>query len=132
MKTLSRLLSPLLIAFLIIGSLPVAAAPQATPSSELVSTQDVLSADQVSADRERISEVLARQDVQDQLIAQGVDPADVEARVAALSDAEVRQMAEHLDDLPAGASVVGALVFIFVLLLVTDLLGLTNVFPFTR
>lgn len=132
MKTLSRLLSPLLIAFLIIGSLPVAAAPQATPSSELVSTQDVLSADQVSADRERISEVLARQDIQDQLIAQGVDPADVEARVAALSDAEVRQMAEHLDDLPAGASVVGALVFIFVLLLVTDLLGLTNVFPFTR
>ena len=132
MKKLSRVLSPLLIAFLVLGSLPVAAAPQAAPASSLVSTQDALSADQVSADRERIHEVLARQDVQDQLVAQGVDPADVEARVAALSDAEVRQMAEQLDDLPAGASVVGALVFIFVLLLVTDLLGLTNVFPFTR
>lgn len=132
MKKLSRFLSPLLIAFLVLGSLPVAAAPQATPASALVSTQEALNADQVSADRERINEVLARQDVQDQLIAQGVDPADVEARVAALSDAEAQQMAEHLDDLPAGASVVGALVFIFVLLLVTDLLGLTNVFPFTR
>ncbi|APX94933.1 hypothetical protein BWR19_06995 [Halomonas sp. 1513] len=132
MKKLSRVLSPLLIAFLVLGSLPVAAAPQAAPSSAMVTTQDALSADQVSADRERINEMLSRQDVQDQLVAQGVDPADVEARVAALSDAEVRQMAEQLDDLPAGASVVGALVFIFVLLLVTDLLGLTNVFPFTR
>ncbi|MDR5906793.1 MULTISPECIES: PA2779 family protein [Halomonadaceae] len=132
MKKLSRVLSPLLIAFLVLGSLPVAAAPQAAPANSLVTTQDALSADQVSADRERINEMLSRQDVQDQLVAQGVDPADVEARVAALSDAEVRQMAEQLDDLPAGASVVGALVFIFVLLLVTDLLGLTNVFPFTR
>ncbi|WP_089660280.1 PA2779 family protein [Franzmannia pantelleriensis] len=132
MKKLSRVLSPLLIAFLVLGSFSVAAAPQPAPSGSLVSTQDALSADQVSADRERINEMLSRQDVQDQLVAQGVDPADVEARVAALSDAEVRQMAEQLDDLPAGASVVGALVFIFVLLLVTDLLGLTNVFPFTR
>lgn len=132
MKKLSRVLSPLLIAFLVLGSLPVAAAPQAAPANSLVTTQDALSADQVNADRERINEMLSRQDVQDQLVAQGVDPADVEARVAALSDAEVRQMAEQLDDLPAGASVVGALVFIFVLLLVTDLLGLTNVFPFTR
>lgn len=132
MKTLSRVLSPLLIAFLVLGSLSVAAAPQPAPVSSLVSTQEALGADRVNADRERISEVLARQDVQDQLLAQGVDPADVEARVAALSDEEVRQMADHLDELPAGASVVGALVFIFVVLLVTDILGLTNVFPFTR
>lgn len=130
MKKLSRILSPLLIAFLVLGSLPVAAAP--APASSLVSTQDALQADQVRSDRERINEILARQDVQEQLMAQGVDPADVEARVAALSDEEVSQMAEQLEELPAGASVVGALVFIFVVLLVTDILGLTNVFPFTR
>lgn len=131
MKKLTRILSPLLIAFLVLGSLPaVAAAP--APASSLVSTQDVLQSDQVRSDRERINEILARQDVQEQLVAQGVDPADVEARVAALSDEEVSQMAEHLEELPAGASIVGALVFIFVVLLVTDILGLTNVFPFTR
>lgn len=131
MKKLTRILSPLLIAFLVLGSLPVAAAaPQS--ASPLVSTQDALQADQVRSDRERINALLARQDVQEQLLAQGVDPADVEARVAALSDEEVSQMADHLDDLPAGASVVGALVLIFVILLVTDILGLTNVFPFTR
>lgn len=130
MKTLSRVLSPLLIAFLVLGSLPVAAAP--SPAGGLISTQEALSQDQVSADRERISEILARQEVQDQLVAQGVDPAEVEARVAALSDAEVHQMAEQLEQLPAGASVVGVLFAVFVILLVTDILGLTNAFPFTR
>ncbi len=130
MKTVARVLSPLLILCLVLGSLPVAAAP--SPATGLISTQEALSQDQVSADRERISEILARQEVQDQLVAQGVDPAEVEARVAALSDAEVRQMADQLEQLPAGASVIGVLFAVFVILLVTDILGLTNAFPFTR
>ena len=70
--------------------------------------------------------------MQEQLIAQGVDLAEVDARVAALSDEEARQMAEQLEQLPAGAGVVGALLVVFIVLLVTDILGLTNVFPFTR
>ncbi|MDN3520603.1 PA2779 family protein [Halomonas ramblicola] len=129
MKTICRYLSPLLIAALVLGSLPAMAAPA---GSGLVSTQDALSAEQVRSDRERIHEVLARDDIRDQLVAQGVDPAEVEARVAALSDAEAAQMADQLDQLPAGASVVGALFAVFVILLVTDILGLTNVYPFTR
>ncbi|WP_148255124.1 PA2779 family protein [Aidingimonas lacisalsi] len=132
MKKLARVISPLLIACLVLGSLPVAAAAPNASSDGLVSTQDALSADQVQADRKRIDEVLSRQDVQEQLLAQGVDPAEVEARVDALSDQEVRDMADRLDDMPAGASVVGALFAVFVILLVTDILGLTDVFPFTR
>ena len=53
--------------------------------------------------------------------------------IPALSDAEAQQLARTIDSAPAGASdLVGVLVFIFVLLLVTDILGLTKVFPFTR
>ena len=52
--------------------------------------------------------------------------------MAALSDEEVSQMANQLDEMPAGASVVGALFAVFVILLVTDILGLTNVYPFVR
>jgi hypothetical protein len=130
MKTLRRFLSPLLILTLVLGSVSVSAAP--LPASDLVSTQAALSAERTDAHRERIHEVLSRADVQEQLVAQGVDLAEVEARVAALSDEEARQMAEQLDQLPAGASVVGALLLVFLVLLVTDILGLTNVFPFTR
>ncbi|MFY0990403.1 PA2779 family protein [Halomonas sp. C05BenzN] len=132
MKKICRYLSPLLIAALVLGSLPVAAAPQPTPGSDLITTEAALNAERGQGDRERIQEILARDDVQQQLLAQGVDLAEVEARVAALSDEEAAQMAEQLEQLPAGASVVGALVLIFLVLLVTDILGLTNVFPFTR
>jgi len=132
MKTLRAYLSTLLIAALVITSLPVVAAPTAPQSMDLVSTQSVLSSDRAGADKERINEILARADVQDQLLKQGVDLDEVDARVAALSDAEAQQMAEQLEQLPAGAGVVGALFAVFIILLVTDILGLTDVYPFTR
>ena len=131
MKKICRYLSPLLIAAMVLGSLPVAASP-APAGSDLITTHAALKAEHGQADRERIHEILARDEVRDQLVAQDVDPAEVEARVAALSDAEAAQMAEQLEQLPAGASAVGALFAVFVILLVTDILGLTNVFPFTR
>lgn len=134
MKTLRAYLSTLLIAALVITSLPVAAAPGAPQSMDLVSTQSVLAGDRAGADREKINEVLARADVQDQLLKQGVDLDEVDARVAALSDAEAQQMAQQLDQLPAGAGggVIGALFAVFIILLITDILGLTDVYPFTR
>lgn len=130
MKKLFQVLNPLLILSLMMGTMPLAV--QAQPS-QLVSTQSALDAVQVSAERERINDLLARTDVQEQLVNYGVELNEVEARVAALSDQEVLQMADQLDNMPAGANaVIGALLTVFIVLLVTDLLGLTNVFPFTR
>lgn len=91
---------------------------------------------QTSSARERINSALERRDVRTQLEALGVNPADVTARVAALSDDEAAQLAKRIDQLPAGGdgvgAVVGALVLIFIVLLITDILGLTHVFPFTK
>ncbi|MBU3824132.1 MAG: PA2779 family protein [Candidatus Oceanisphaera merdipullorum] len=130
MKKLFRILNPLLILSLLMGTMPVMV--QAQPS-QLVSTESALNAVQISAERERIGNLLARADVQEQLVNYGVEMSEVEARVAALSDQEVLQMADQLDNMPAGANaVIGALLTVFIILLVTDLLGLTNVFPFTR
>ncbi len=90
-----------------------------------------------TAARDRIDSVLERADVRAQLETRGVSPAEVKARVAALSDAEAAQLAHQIDSLPAGAdggvgAIVGALVLVFLILLITDLLGWTKVFPFTR
>lgn len=49
-----------------------------------------------------------------------------------MSDGEVAQLAQRVDQAPAGAGVVGVLFTLFVILLVTDILGFTKVFPFTR
>ena len=83
--------------------------------------------------RDEINRLLERADVQSRLEAYGVKADEVKARVAALNDAEVAQLAAQIDSLPAGGdSILGLLVLVFVILLITDILGLTKIFPFTR
>jgi hypothetical protein len=110
--------------------------PQDVAQAALVTTEEALAAGDGAADRARVLAFLDRAQVREQIVALGVDPNEAAARVAALSDAQVREIAGQIDQLPAGQSaigaVVGAIVIIFLVLLVTDLLGLTNVFPFVR
>jgi hypothetical protein len=86
-----------------------------------------------SGQRQQINRFLERADVQSRLQAQGVNAADVKARVAAMTDDEVAQLAARIDQLPAGGEgIIGALLIIFIVLLITDILGFTKVFPFTK
>lgn len=72
-------------------------------------------------------------EVRDQLVALGVDPEEAHARIAALTDDEIAALAAEIEAGTAGgASIVGALLTVFVVLLVTDILCLTRVFNFTR
>lgn len=83
--------------------------------------------------RANVLATLNRADVAEALAAKGVDMEAARARIASLSDAEVVALADQLEHAPAGASdVLGVIVFIFLVLLVTDILGFTKVFPFTR
>jgi hypothetical protein len=84
-------------------------------------------------DRDRITSVLDRADVQAQLQAYGVSPSEVKARIAALTDEEAAELAARIDSLPAGGiGILSAILVVFLVLLLTDILGLTKVFPFTR
>ncbi len=74
-----------------------------------------------------------RPEVVQALVDRGVDPAEARLRIAALSDSQAQALAAEMDRAPAGASgVLDTVVFIFLVLLVTDILGFTKVFPFTR
>jgi hypothetical protein len=116
---------------MLVVSMPIGAAQAA-----LVSTEQLLTAGDGPAERARVMAFLERADVREQIVALGVDPNEAAARVQALSDAQVRQIAGQLDQLPAGQSavgiIVGAILLVFLILLLTDLLGLTNVFPFVN
>jgi len=85
-----------------------------------------------SAAHERIAAFLAREDVRAALVREGVDPAQARLRAAALTDSQAADLAGRIDQVPAGGDVLGLLFTVFVILLVTDILGLTKVFPFTR
>ena len=86
--------------------------------------------------KERILGFLERGDVRAQLESLGVNPADAKARVASLTDDEAAQLAAKIDNLPAGGdaagALIGALLIVFIVLLITDILGVTHVFPFTK
>ena len=97
-----------------------------------IATVDALGTVAVTEQRAALDAFLARADVQAELERFGVEPAHAAARVAALSDAEVASLHQRVQDEVAGGSVVSALVFVFIVLLVTDILGYTKVFPFTR
>ncbi len=98
----------------------------------MIGTEQVHNAAAARENHARIAAALDRPEVVAQLEQLGVNKADAQARVAALTDDEAASLAGRIDSLPAGGDVVGALVLIFVILLVTDILGLTKVFPFTR
>jgi hypothetical protein len=66
------------------------------------------------------------------MLGQGVSSQAALERVAAMSDSEVAQLAGRIDQAPAGGDVLGILFTVFIVLLVTDIMGLTKVFPFTR
>jgi hypothetical protein len=92
-----------------------------------------LVATDAALDHQRIAGLLERPEVQAQLRARGVDPAEARARVAALTDAEAAQLVSNIDELPAGGvGIIGAILIVFLVLLLTDILGYTKVFPFTK
>jgi hypothetical protein len=105
-----------------------------TPAqAALIGSEQIVRSDWAA--RSKIDSWLARYEIRSTLATQGVDPAQLHARVAALSDDEARDLAARIDQLPAGGDggeVVGILFAVFVILLITDILGLTKVFPFTR
>jgi hypothetical protein len=96
----------------------------------LVGTQTLLHQQQGEENRARLDRLLHRTDLMERLQQAGVNPADVQARVNALSDQEVAALLEQFEQLPAGGDALGWAITIFLILLVTDILGYTDIFPF--
>lgn len=104
-----------------------------TVQAAIISTEQIVSATAAQENRAKINAAFDRADVQAEMQKMGITPEEAKARVASLTDAETASIAHRVDAIPAGGDgIVGGLIFIFVLLLITDLLGLTKVFPFTK
>ena len=111
-------------------------APIGLAQAAMVTTDQVIERADQAADRERVEGLFMREDVRQQLVQLGIDPDEASSRVASLSDEEIQEIAGRLDELPAGEGgvgvVVGAILIVFLVLLITDLLGVTDVFPFVK
>lgn len=103
-----------------------------TANAAMVETDVVVDHALAEQGRAKIMALVNREDMRAQLEVRGVTTEQAQARVDALTDDEAMQIAGKLDQLPAGGDIIGTAVFIFLVLLVTDILGYTKIFPFTR
>ena len=125
-KRLSTIVGCVLASFLFASVILPAA------QAQMVGTDALLRAQQMQQERAAVATALERADVREALLNYGVDPAQVQARVESLSTDEVHSLAQNIEQLPTAGDPLGILLFVFVLLLITDILGLTNVFPFVN
>jgi len=123
-------------------ALPVAALmlafsmPMGVAQAALITTEQAVDKAAVESARAKVAAVMAREDVRSELRSMGIDPQEAATRVDGLSDTEVQRVAARIDSMPAGqdavGAVVGAVLIIFLVLLITDLLGYTDIFPFIK
>jgi hypothetical protein len=126
LRSLARLPSAILALLITILSLPV------TAHGAMIGTTEIIAAEQITLDRAQLATALERDDVKRQLVALGVDVEQAKERVASLSAEEIAALNGKIADLPAGGDVLGLVVVVFLVLLFTDIAGLTDVFPFVK
>lgn len=105
-----------------------------TAKAGIIGTEAVINTLQGEESLARITAFIDRQEVREAFLKNGIDPAQARIRAASLTDREISEICKTLDQLPVGGdgigTVIGAAVLIFLVLLLTDILGLTNIFPF--
>ncbi len=95
-------------------------------SAAMVGTPQLVQAQQAAAG------AAARARLERGLVELGVEPRQARQRVAALTEAEVAQLAGRLDEAPAGGDALALVVVVFLVLLWTDIMGYTDIFPFVN
>ena len=96
----------------------------------IVSNQQILHATYQVNDKLSLRLTLNREDVQQQLLDMGVNPDDIESRVNQMTKEEIALLNQQMAELPAGAGVLGAVVLVFLVFVITDVIGATDIFPF--
>lgn len=101
-------------------------------NAAMVTTQDLVEDQQYQIERNRLLAALERDDVKEALIRQGVDPEMAKQRVASMTTAEIQAVNQKMASLPAGSGVLEVILIVFLVLLFTDIMGWTNIFPFVK
>ena len=134
MKRFRQILKP--IGFLLAIFMFMLSGPYQSAMAAMIETEAVVDSERAHNAREYLKTFLAREDVKNALVLQGIDPQEARIRIDSLTDEEARLVADQLDQLPAGGSFFTTLLIvvflIFVILLVTDITGYTDIFPFVK
>jgi hypothetical protein len=127
--TLTKMLKkPLILA---LATATLCAGIQAPAMAGLVGNDQLAIQAELQVKRDEVRNVIARDDVRAAMLQYGVNPADVDARIANMTEAELLRIQHQLDQLPAGGDggVLGAILIVILIFVILDVLGATDVFP---
>ena len=99
--------------------------------AELVGTLQAVEASTRAQDLATVSATLAREQVREQMASLGVNPADIDARVARLTDTELRALAERMDQMPAGGDALAIIGVVVLVLVILEVVGVIDIFKKT-
>lgn len=103
-----------------------------TASAAMVDTSVTISEHSLAEDKAALKSALDRDDVRERLLDLGISIDDVDTRIDALTADELASLKANMDDMPAGAGAVGLLAFLVLVFFITDILGITDIFPFVN
>jgi hypothetical protein len=110
--------------------------PCQSAMAALIGTESVVNTDGAQNAREYLKSLLAREDVTNALVSQGIDPGEAKNRLDSLTDEEATRLADQLQELPAGGdffvTLLIVVLIVFLVLLATDIAGYTDIFPFVK
>ena len=98
-------------------------------SAAVFSSEQVISNQQFNFNKQQVLSYVDIAEVQNKLIELGVSPADAKQRIANMTAEELSALNSQMNEMPAGG-IVGVVVTVLVVVVVTDLMGLTDVYPF--
>lgn len=101
---------------------------QAPAAAGVVGTSEAITAGRTETARNTVDAVLARDDVRAKFAELGVDASAVEGRLAALTDEEIRTLADRIGEAPAGGDALAVIGIVFIVLLILELTGVIDIF----
>ena len=96
----------------------------------IIANNQVIQQMQQTADKAALLQTINRADIQQQLLAMGVSTTDIENRINQMTQEEIAQLNLQINELPAGGDVLGIIVLLFIVFVITDVIGATDIFPF--
>ena len=98
--------------------------------ASIVTNQQIIQNTFQITDTQALLQTIKREDVKQQLLSMGVNSTDIESRINQMTHEEIAQLNYQISELPAGSGVLGTVVLVFLVFVITDVIGATDIFPF--
>ena len=116
--------------FAVLLSLLLALMPLLPAQAAMIGNEQIINQNQSQQTRDDLQQLLEQETAQQQLQAWGVDPEQISSRINSLTDAELARINRQVNELRAGGDILGILLVIFIVFVITDVIGATDIFPF--